>query len=150
MVWIHGGGYCLGTAAKYPGHELAIHGDVIVVGFNYRLSPLGWATTGDAVMPGNYGMWDARQALIWVRDNIGAFGGDPDSVTVFGQSAGGAMTSHVMISPQTSGLLHRGIPVSGVSNSYFGLGDRNNTAASTFDLARWVLCPLGTDTSQVT
>ena len=66
-------------------------------------------TTEDAVAPGNYGLWDARRSLEWVRDNIAVFGGDADRVTVFGQSAGGAIVSHIVISPETQDLLQRGV-----------------------------------------
>jgi carboxylesterase type B len=99
-------------------------------------------------MPGNYALWDAHQALTWVKDNIELFGGAPSTVTIFGQSAGGAMTSHSLISPRLNGLIHRGIAVSGTSTGFFGVGDRNNTAASTFELANWLLCRRA-DTSEV-
>ncbi|ELU05726.1 hypothetical protein CAPTEDRAFT_39960, partial [Capitella teleta] len=76
---------------------------------------------GDDVLPGNFGMWDARAALQWVQRNIAQFGGDPDRVTIFGQSAGGSMVSHSVISPQFEGLFQRAIAISGVSSSFFGL-----------------------------
>jgi carboxylesterase type B len=76
---------------------------------------------GDEVLPGNYGLWDARAALQWVQENIANFGGNPDQVTIFGQSAGGSMVSHSVISPQFDGLFQRAIAISGASTSFFSL-----------------------------
>ncbi|ELU17659.1 hypothetical protein CAPTEDRAFT_204250 [Capitella teleta] len=121
MVYYFGGGFVLGTGEMYPSQKLATEANVIVVNFNYRLSTLGWLSSGDDVLPGNFGMWDARAALQWVQRNIAQFGGDPDRVTIFGQSAGGCMVSHSVISPQFEGLFQRAIAISGVANTYFGL-----------------------------
>ncbi|XP_071482748.1 cholinesterase 1-like, partial [Diadema antillarum] len=106
MVWIHGGGFQAGAGAiptMLP-VPLAALNDVIVVTFNYRLSIFGFLTTGDDVIPGNLGLLDQRQALIWVQENIAAFGGDPTRVTIFGESAGGASVNFQVLSPMSAGL----------------------------------------------
>ncbi|KAK3106017.1 hypothetical protein FSP39_011104 [Pinctada imbricata] len=89
MVWVHGGGYSGGQGSFYDGTSLALRGDVIVVTINYRLGPFGFFSTNDSASPGNYGLWDQHLAFKWVHDNIATFGGDPGSVTIFGESAGG-------------------------------------------------------------
>ncbi|KAJ8871621.1 hypothetical protein PR048_027948 [Dryococelus australis] len=104
MVWIHGGGWLSGGGILgfySPAHLL--DRDVVLVGFNYRLGALGFLSTGDKVCPGNNGMKDQVMALRWVRDNIAAFGGDPNSVTIFGQSAGGASVHYHVISRMSRG-----------------------------------------------
>lgn len=122
MVWIHGGGYNngSGTAALYDGASLARRG-VVVVTINYRLGRLGFfdhpalaaeRPAGEAA--GNYGVMDMIAALEWVRDHIGAFGGDPGQVTIFGESAGGVAVSQLMISPRARGLFHRAAIQSGL------------------------------------
>jgi para-nitrobenzyl esterase len=122
MVWIHGGGLNngSGTAALYDGANLAKRG-VVVVTLNYRLGRLGFfghpaltAEAGGEEIVGNYGMADVIAALEWVRDNAGAFGGDPGKVTVFGESAGGMMVTRLMISGPARGLFHRAIVQSGL------------------------------------
>jgi carboxylesterase type B len=119
MVFIYGGGFSFGTGEMYPGYGLALHGNMIVVNFNYRLNAIGWLSTGDDALPGNYGFWDVQAALQWVQENIADFAGDPSRVTVFGQSAGGALASYASISPLTRGLLHRAISISGASCGSF-------------------------------
>ena len=122
MVWIHGGGFNngSGTAALYDGSNLARRG-VVVVTINYRLGRLGFfdhpalaAQRPVDEAGGNYGMMDIVAALEWVRDNIGAFGGDAGNVTVFGESAGGAAVTRLMISPRARGLFHRAVVQSGL------------------------------------
>ena len=122
MVWIHGGGLNngSGTAALYDGSNLAKRG-VAVVTINYRLGRLGFFAhpalaeeVAGGVLLGNYGLADIVASLEWVRDNVRAFGGDPDNVTVFGQSAGGAMVTRLMISDLTRGLFHRAVVQSGL------------------------------------
>ena len=93
LVWIHGGAYTSGSGALYDGSDLAASGDIVVVSVNYRLGVFGFvdlAAVTDAAIPSNLGLRDQIAALEWVRDNIAAFGGDPERVTVAGESAGSA------------------------------------------------------------
>ena len=122
MVWIHGGGFNngSGTAALYDGANLAKRG-VVVVTINYRLGRLGFfdhpalAAERAAGEPGgNYGLMDMVRALRWVQDNAAAFGGDAGNVTLFGESAGGAAVTRLMISPEARGLFHRAVVQSGL------------------------------------
>ncbi|KAM4696057.1 bile salt-activated lipase-like [Rhinophrynus dorsalis] len=125
MIWIYGGAFMLGSAEGanvlnnylYDGEELALRGNVIVVTFNYRLGPLGFLSTGDSNAPGNYGLWDQHMAIAWVKRNIAAFGGDPNNLTIFGESAGGASVSLQTLSPYNVGLVKRAISQSGVALS---------------------------------
>jgi para-nitrobenzyl esterase len=121
MVWLHGGGNVVGHGGFYEGGNLAATEKVVVVTVNYRLGPLGWmrhaALRGPGTRPedqsGNYGTLDAIQALRWVHDNIAAFGGDPDNVTIFGESAGGRDVFALVQAPLARGLFHRAIVQSG-------------------------------------
>jgi len=121
MVWIHGGGNSQGEASLYDGATLAATRDVIVVAVQYRLGAFGWfghralggpGTTAED-RSGNYGTLDQVRALAWVRDNIEAFGGDPDRVTIFGESAGGSNVFALLRSPRAKGLFQRAIAQSG-------------------------------------
>ena len=126
MFWIHGGGYVngSGTAALYDGTELAKQG-VVVVSINYRLGRFGFfahpaLTRENPQGPlGNYAIMDQIAALQWVKRNIAAFGGDPDNVTIFGESAGGGSVINLMISPAAVGLFHKVISESGVARLNF-------------------------------
>ncbi|XP_035824563.1 uncharacterized protein LOC101855630 [Aplysia californica] len=116
MVWIHGGGYTLGSGSQYDATSLATKG-VVIITINYRLDVFGFLSTEDDRMPGNYGMLDQIAALKWVKDNIASFGGDPNQVTIFGESAGSGSVSLLTLSPLAKGLFHRAIMESGVSIS---------------------------------
>jgi para-nitrobenzyl esterase len=109
MVWIQGGGYLVGSSGRpeYDGGRLARDGGVVLVTFNYRVGIEGFAQLHGA--PANRGLLDQVAALEWVRDNIGAFGGDPGRVTVFGQSAGGGSVAALCAMPRASGLFGRAI-----------------------------------------
>jgi para-nitrobenzyl esterase len=120
MVWFHGGGYAIGSGSwpLYDGAALARRGDVVVVTVNHRLGALGYLHLGELAGPehassGNAGMLDLVRSLEWVRDNIEAFGGDPDNVTIFGESGGGAKVSLLLAMPQAHGLFHRAAVQSG-------------------------------------
>ena len=118
MVWIHGGSLKHGSASQYYGEALAISGGVIVVTINYRLGVMGFFTTGSEDAPGNVGMLDQVMALRWVQDNIRVFGGDPEVVTIFGESAGAWSVGSHMISPLSRGLFKRAITQSGALYSW--------------------------------
>ncbi|XP_061188098.1 carboxylesterase 1C-like [Saccostrea echinata] len=113
MVWIHGGGFVIGSAYAYDSSTLALQGDVIVVTIQYRLGIFGFFSLGKNGALGNYGLWDQMLALEWVQQNIESFGGDPSSVTIFGESAGGASVSLLALIPQNKNRFHRVIAQSG-------------------------------------
>jgi para-nitrobenzyl esterase len=119
MVWLHGGGFAMGSAgeAQYDGGPLCRRGDVVVVTLNHRLNALGYLYLGalhdDFADSGNVGQLDQVLALQWVRDNIAAFGGDPGNVTIFGESGGGRKVSVLLAMPPAKGLFHKAIVQSG-------------------------------------
>lgn len=120
MVYLHGGAYNAGSgsAALYDGARLAAHGDVVVITLNHRLNAFGYLSLGK-LMPeafpdsGNAGQWDIVLALEWVRNNVRAFGGDPERVMLFGQSGGGAKIATLMASRAAKGLFHSAATMSG-------------------------------------
>ncbi|XP_015269464.1 PREDICTED: bile salt-activated lipase [Gekko japonicus] len=122
MIWIYGGAFIWGGGQGanflsnylYDGEEIATRGKVIVVTLNYRLGPLGFLSTGDDSLPGNYGLKDQHMAIAWVKRNIKAFGGDPENITLFGESAGAVSVSLQTLSPYNKGLIKRAISQSGV------------------------------------
>lgn len=116
MVWIHGGALLLGGASMYDGRVLAAHENVVVVTIQYRLGIWGFFSTGDEHCRGNWGHLDQLAALRWVQENIANFGGNPGSVTIFGESAGGESVSVLVLSPLAKNLFHRAISESGVSS----------------------------------
>ncbi|XP_054720720.1 acetylcholinesterase-1-like [Uloborus diversus] len=115
MFWIYGGGYSSGSNRldTYDGSVLAAKGDVIVVNINYRLGVFGFLSTPSEEAPGNMGFYDILEALRWVKSNIQAFGGDPDNITLFGQSGGAMVSGLFCVSPLTVGLFRRVILESG-------------------------------------
>ena len=139
MVYIHGGGYEVGTPVISPGDVIPLWG-VVLVTIQYRLGPFGFVTTGDSVAPGNYGMLDQIEALKWVQENIRDFGGDPSKVTIFGESAGGSSVGLHVLSPRSKGLFHRAIAISGVELSPYGIGSNTTAVAHTNELASSLGC----------
>jgi para-nitrobenzyl esterase len=119
MVWIHGGALWVGAGSDYDGRKLAAHGNAIVVTINYRLGILGMFAHPAIALAGhswgNFGLMDQHAALRWVRDNIEAFGGNPNNVTILGESSGGTSVMAHIVSPQSAGLFHHAITMSGTS-----------------------------------
>jgi para-nitrobenzyl esterase len=124
LVWIHGGVFNAGAGSlpAYDGSRLAARGDVVVVTINYRLGMLGFlnlneVTGGRIPATGNEGLLDQMAAFSWVRENIGAFGGDPENVTAFGESAGAMSIGCMLAMPRARGLFDRAILESGAGNT---------------------------------
>lgn len=116
MVWIYGGGYQVGEASRdMYSPDFFMSKDVVLVSISYRVGALGFLSLEDPALdvPGNAGLKDQLMGLRWVHDNIEAFGGDPNNVTLFGESAGGASTHLLSLSPLTEGLVHKAIIMSG-------------------------------------
>ena len=133
MVWLHGGGYSAGSSIEIPaydGDNLSKFGDVVVVTFNHRLNILGYLDLSDFgdeyANSGNAGMADIVEALKWVQNNIAGFGGDPNNVTIFGQSGGGGKVTTLGQIPAAEGLFHKMIVMSGVLGGGMFAGERND------------------------
>ena len=129
MVWIHGGAFVNGTGATpwYDGSAFVRRGDVVVVSLNYRLGVLGWLHLGHLdpayATSGNNGLLDQMAALEWVQANIESFGGDPDNVTVFGESAGGMSVGALLGAPAAAGLFTKAIAQSGATHNVAAIDD---------------------------
>jgi para-nitrobenzyl esterase len=127
MVWFYGGAFVVGasSAPTYRGYDFVRRGDVVYVSVNYRLGALGYLDfsgygTPERPVESNLGLRDQIAALEWVRDNIAAFGGDPDQVTIFGESAGAISVTTLMTVPSARGLFHRAIAESSAPGMVFG------------------------------
>ena len=147
MFWIHGGGFASGSSLEmvaYDGDRLATWGDVVVVSINHRLNMLGYFDLSDFGEEyhnsANAGQADIVAALEWVHENISAFGGDPENVTIFGQSGGGMKVTSLLQTPCADGLFHRAIVMSGVASG-FAFGKQRQDKA----IAEAVMAQLGTD-----
>jgi para-nitrobenzyl esterase len=126
MVFVHGGAYSVGSSRENPrqGEGLVRRGGIVYVSLNYRLGALGFLdfsrySTPERPFESNLGLRDQVAALVWVRDNIGAFGGDPGNVTLFGESAGGNAVTTLMTVPAAAGLFHRAIAQSAPPNAVY-------------------------------
>jgi len=139
IVWIHGGAFTWGSGSAVKGTYM-MEEDVVLVSIQYRLGPFGWLTTEDSTAPGNYGLQDQLASLRWIQDNIEYFGGDPNLVTISGLSAGGASVNYLMLSPNSDGLFHRAIAMSGSALCWWAnLPNQRRTAVR---LADTVGCPV--------
>ncbi|XP_065225810.1 esterase FE4-like [Planococcus citri] len=125
MFYIHGGGYLQGSGlSTYRGADYLMHRDVILVTINYRLNCLGFLNLGIPECPGNVALKDQLMALKWVKNNIKEFGGDPDNITLFGSSAGGACVNFFLVSPLAKGLFQKAIIQSGTALAVWALTHR--------------------------
>ncbi|XP_010836222.1 PREDICTED: acetylcholinesterase isoform X5 [Bison bison bison] len=146
LVWIYGGGFYSGASSLdvYDGRFLTQAEGTVLVSMNYRVGAFGFlALPGSREAPGNVGLLDQRLALQWVQENVAAFGGDPTSVTLFGESAGAASVGMHLLSPPSRGLFHRAVLQSGAPNGPWatvGVGEARQRATL---LARLVGCPPG-------
>ncbi|XP_058434463.1 cholinesterase isoform X4 [Marmota monax] len=143
MIWIYGGGFQTGTSSLhvYDGKFLARVERVIVVSMNYRVGALGFlALPGNQEAPGNMGLFDQQLALQWVHKNIAAFGGNPKSVTLFGESAGAASVSFHLLSPRSHPLFTRAILQSGSSNAPWAVISPYEARNRTLTLAKFIGC----------
>lgn len=122
MFWIHGGAFTGGTANDntFDGGNIVSRGDVVLVAINYRLTTLGFLALDDGVTNGNFGLADQINALDWVRAHIQDFGGDPDRITIFGQSAGAGSVRAMMASPKAVGKFANAIPLSNLGGINYG------------------------------
>jgi len=145
LVWVHGGGFSGGSAEMYGfkelAHEFAGQG-IVMVSIQYRLGLFGFFSTGDTNAPGNTGMWDQRQALVWLHENIQAFGGDPKRITVWGQNAGAASAGALSVSPKTRDLFTQTIEMSG--SMLAGWATSNRVVDESMQVAKNVGCALKT------
>lgn len=153
MVWLHGGGFSYGQAALniYQGHNLAKNHDVVFVGVNHRLNVFGFLGLDSAGIPGfegsaNAGMLDIVAALEWVNANIDQFGGDPNNVTIFGQSGGGAKVSTLLAMPEAEGLFHRAIIQSGAGTR---VGEMEDAEQAGLDFLAATGIPASTAAEQI-
>jgi len=146
LVYIHGGAFVAGDPQRMTG-EYLLEEDIVLVTIQYRLGPMGWLTTADSVAPGNYGLQDQILALRWVQQHIDKFGGDKDLVTVAGMSAGGASVNYLLLSPQTHGLFHRAVAMSGSAMAWWAnIPHQERTAAR---LAKALKCPTEPSTDMI-
>ncbi|XP_055700201.1 juvenile hormone esterase-like [Phlebotomus papatasi] len=142
MVFFHGGGFQSGNGGKtLYGPDYLLDHDVILVTGNYRLGVFGFFSTNTPDCPGNFGLKDQVEILKWVQNNIETFGGDKNSVTIFGESAGGASVTFHTISPLSQGLFHRVISQSGTHFTPWALQSGKIAAKRARKLASVIKCP---------
>eukprot|EP00057_Strongylocentrotus_purpuratus_P030875 XP_782948.2 PREDICTED: carboxylesterase 5A [Strongylocentrotus purpuratus] len=139
MVYFHGGAYVNGAAGYYDGSPYALFQNVVLVAANYRLGALGYLSTGDEAAFGNFALLDQQMALQWVHNHIKLFGGDPNRVTIFGESAGAVNVILHLQSHLSRGFFHRAISQSGVAHSPIMMSKNPHHVAQR--LAKKLLCP---------
>ncbi|CAH0557951.1 unnamed protein product [Brassicogethes aeneus] len=142
MIFFHGGGWlCGGGNSLWYGPEVLLDRDVVLVVTNYRLGALGFLTTGDDVVAGNNGLKDQNLAIKWTKENVAKFGGNPDSITIFGESAGGASVQYHMVSPLSRDLISGGISQSGTPLCIWAHAPEGEGIKNGKKLAKSLGCP---------
>ncbi|MEM9706813.1 MAG: carboxylesterase family protein [Pseudomonadota bacterium] len=155
MVWIHGGGNVWGTSKHYDASALVMNENVVVVAVQYRLGPLGWfahdalreSAETEEDKGANFGTLDLIAALKWVRENVENFGGDPENVTVFGESAGGQNVATLLASPLAAGLFQKAIIQSGLLDSV-SIEEASGVVGDEENAAQTIVERLGVDTAE--
>lgn len=139
IVHIHGGGNYAGNShSSEIGPQYILDKNIVLVTLNYRLGPLGFLSTGSRDSPGNNGYKDQVFALRWVKENIKDFGGDPNSITLSGQSAGSMAVTLHMVSPMSKGLFHKAIAMSASTTHHYFVDNKRWTK----ELAHFMRCPM--------
>uniref|UniRef100_A0A183BT20 Carboxylic ester hydrolase n=1 Tax=Globodera pallida TaxID=36090 RepID=A0A183BT20_GLOPA len=142
LVLIASGGFEIGSAAEFGNYtDLGLRyvsAGIVLVSIQYRLGVLGFASTGDTQMPGNFGLWDQFAALRFISENIAQFGGNPQDITLFGESSGAASASFLGLSPHSQGLFHKSIQASGSSMTAWAYNRR--VIRETAKLAKVLQC----------
>ncbi|XP_060615316.2 cholinesterase-like isoform X2 [Anolis sagrei] len=146
LVSIHGGGFILGTSSLdvSNGASLAVTENVIVASMNYRLGSLGFLSLPPAI-PGNMGLWDQHLALTWIKENAAAFGGDPNRVTIFGVSAGGASVGFHLLSPKSEPLFAHAVLESGAPNAIWAWASPETIKNKSHELSQLLGCGEGNE-----
>ena len=139
-MWIYGGGFASGTSTLtlYDGVLLAARNDVVVVSMQYRVGPLGFLSLGSESAPGNAGLLDQQLALHWVHDHIADFGGNPQHVTIFGESAGAASVGYHLLSPGSDKLFRSAIMQSASPAAPWAFVDLEEAKTRAYKLAELV------------
>lgn len=127
VVWIYGGAFVFGQSDIYNPVAVVTRGNIVFITINYRIGVLGFLSSGDKAIPGNYGLWDQHLAIKWVHDNIDAFGGDHNMITIIGESAGAASVGYQTMSSKSRGLFRRAILQSGSANAFWALSRNAKT-----------------------
>lgn len=141
LVMVHGGGYQTGSSnSKLFAPDYLLDHGVVLVTMNYRVSALGFFSTTNKVSPGNYGIKDVQMALVWIQENIDSFNGNPESVTLMGNSAGAGTTHLLALSKKTEGLFHRYILLSGAATAPWNNRPTTAYRQLCLELARRVGC----------
>ncbi|KAF6198592.1 hypothetical protein GE061_008340 [Apolygus lucorum] len=140
LVYVHGGGFQTGSAEAPENADYIMDEDVILVCIHYRLNGFGFMTLGDSAMPGNYGLKDQAMAMKWIKQNIASFGGNPNSITVFGVSAGGASAHYLLKSPVCDDIVTRAVSDSGSINHIWSMGSVDFEKQSTMAVINEVGC----------
>lgn len=138
IVHLHGGAFMFNSGSSF-GHKIIMEREVVFVSINYRLGPLGFLSTEDKILPGNNGLKDQLLALKWLKENIEYFGGNPDSITLTGMSAGSSSVHIHYLSPLSEGLFNRGIALSGSALNPWVLVENSREKAK--KLATLLGCP---------